>query len=106
MKIYITARQSFAPAADDLTTPADCLALADFLTRSGGSADLGPFQAEAVLLRLLRRVREGVLPADCLDILAEDPATGELVPVPVSPDGDLARPFPGGFYEWRAAELF
>jgi hypothetical protein len=106
MKIHITARHTFAPAADDLTTPADCFDFADFLARSGGTADLGPFQAEAVLLRLLRRVREGVLPADCLDILAEDPSTGELVPMPVSPDGDFSRPFPGGFYEWRSAELF
>ena len=106
MKIHITARHTFAPQASDLTTPADCFELADYLARSGGTADLGPFQAEAVLLRLLRRVREGGLSAEALHVLAEDPTTGELVPVPVSPDGDFTHPFPGGFYEWRSAELF
>ena len=105
--IQVIARHTVAPATSSaaLSTPAACLAFADHLALHGGVADLGPFQAEAVILRLLRLLREGSLTVDRLRIQAESPGGG-LVAAPVSADGDFIHPFPGGFYEWRAAELF
>ena len=57
--------------------------------------------AEPILLRALRRVREGSLPPDNLLVIMP---CGKIYPV--TPDGVFALPWPGGFFEWRAAELF
>lgn len=117
--IRITAlADSSSPATAHLDTPAKCLSFADTLAFTGGDATPNPFQAEAVLLRLLRRVREtaeGAAPVGLeltpaqLEVCVETLNSGGdpcLVRVPVTSDGDFNTPYPGGFYDWRSGELF
>jgi hypothetical protein len=74
--------------------------------------------SEHLILRILRRIREtsvGLLPEGLAPIRPEDVAVlfiepGEcgsiVLELPVTPDGDFARPWPGGFFAERGAELF
>lgn len=57
-------------------------------------------QHEAVMLRILRRVREGLLSPSKIEFYCQ----GKLIPI--TPDGDFAEPIPTGFYNWRSKELF
>ncbi len=73
--------------------------------------------SEHVILRILRRVREtteGKLPAGATPVRPEDvsvifvepTAQGSIVRhLPVTPDGDFAVPWPGGFFAERLADL-
>jgi hypothetical protein len=75
--------------------------------------------SEHLLLRLLRRVRETselTLPdhlppitPDMLSVLYVQPNNAggtEVIPIPVTPDGDFGRKWPKGFFTERAEELF
>lgn len=74
--------------------------------------------SEHLILRILRRVREttaGTLPPGMPPVRPEDvsvvyvqpgPNGSEIIELPVTPDGDFDRPWPGGFFAERAAELF
>ena len=73
--------------------------------------------SEHLILRLLRRVREttdGRLPAGMPPVRPEDVSVlyvqpgengAEVIEMPVTPDGDFARPWPGGFFAERLEEL-
>jgi predicted ATPase len=74
--------------------------------------------SEHLILRLLRRVRElneGNLQPGDPEVRPEDlsilyvtsrPEGLEITELPVTEDGDFAKPWPKGFFEERAAELF
>ena len=74
--------------------------------------------SEHLILRILRRVREtteGRLPPSLPPIRPEDLSVlyvqpgdngAEIIEMPVTPGGDFARPWPGGFFAERADELF
>jgi hypothetical protein len=73
--------------------------------------------SEHLILRLLRRVREtteGTLPPGLLPIKPEDLSVlyvqpgengAEVIEMPVTPDGDFGRPWPGGFFAERLEDL-
>jgi predicted ATPase len=73
--------------------------------------------SEHLILRILRRVREtteGKLPAgaqpvrpeDVTVVFVEPTAKGSFIKhLPVTPDGDFAAPWPGGFFAERLADL-
>jgi hypothetical protein len=85
--------------------------------------------SEHLILRILRRIREttecemnkwpealrkacpnGIRPED-VSVLYVEPGEGReegsrVIDLPVTPDGDFSRPWPGGFFEERANELF
>lgn len=73
--------------------------------------------SEHLILRILRRVREtteGKLPDGHCAIRPEDVAVlytqpsqhgVEVIELPVTPDGDFARPWPGGFFAERFQDL-
>jgi hypothetical protein len=74
--------------------------------------------SEHLLLRLLRRVREGAdgtlepsastLAPDMLSIVYVKPKAGgvEITPLPITEEGEFTRQWPDGFFEERAEELF
>ncbi len=74
--------------------------------------------SEHLILRLLRRIREttaGELPEGCTPLRPEDVAVlfiepgengSKVIELPITPDGDFTRPWPGGFFAERAEELF
>jgi hypothetical protein len=62
--------------------------------------------AEFLVLRLLRRVREGILPPDKLVLAVMHSPQQETLLMEVTEDGDIGTPWPGGFFFARAAELF
>ncbi len=71
--------------------------------------------SEHLILRLLRRVREGELeqgkrrlrPSDISVLYVETTDEGSrVVELPVTPDGDFSVPWPGGFFAERIKELF
>lgn len=71
----------------------------------------GEIYGEIILLRILLRVREGVISPDQLEFhfVIEEATAGRdetSFIIPITPDGDFALPFPGGFFSWRDAELF
>lgn len=73
--------------------------------------------SEHLILRILRRVREtteGKLPKGLPPVRPEDvsvvyvkpgPEGAEVIELPVTPDGDFDRPWPGGFFAERFEEL-
>lgn len=73
--------------------------------------------SEHLVLRILRRVREtteGKLPEGKTPVRPEDVAVvyvqpgtngAEVIELPVTPDGDFERPWPGGFFAERFQEL-
>jgi hypothetical protein len=83
-----------------------------------GNTFLLETHSEHLILRILRRVREtteGTLPEGKTPVRPEDvsvvyvqpgPNGSEVLEMPVTPDGDFGRPWPGGFFAERAAELF
>ena len=70
------------------------------------------------MLRILRRIRETAeneLPADAVPVKPADvavlyieptPEGAQVVELPVTKDGDFARPWPQGFFAERVRELF
>ena len=74
--------------------------------------------SENLILRILRRIREtteGELPPGLPRIRPEDVAVlyvqpgekgAQVIEIPVTEDGDFARPWPQGFFEESAKELF
>lgn len=82
--------------------------------------------SEHLILRLLRRIREttegdfdewpaalreacpkGIRPEDVAVLYVQPGDEGaEIVELPVTPDGDFDRPWPGGFFGERSKELF
>lgn len=82
--------------------------------------------SEHLILRILRRIREttekdfddwpdalkeacpdGIKPDDVAVIYVEPGENGaKVIELPVTPDGDFSRPWPGGFFEERANEIF
>jgi len=62
---------------------------------------IGDAFGEPVALRILRMVREKRL--DWQSVVFEM-ADGSVNPV--TEDGDLLHPWPGGFFNWRSEELF
>ncbi len=73
--------------------------------------------SEHLILRILRRVREtteGKLPEGKTPVRPEDvsvvyvqpgPNGSEVIELPVTPDGDFAQPWPGGFFAERFQDL-
>jgi hypothetical protein len=73
--------------------------------------------SEHLILRILRRVREttaGTLPEGFQPVRPEDvsvlyvqpgPNGSEVIELPVTPDGDFGRPWPGGFFAERFEDL-
>ena len=73
--------------------------------------------SEHLILRILRRVREtteGTLPKGAIPVLPENvsvvivetTANGSVIrELPVTPDGDFSKPWPGGFFPERFQEL-
>ena len=82
--------------------------------------------SEHLILRILRRIREstekdfsdwsdelkkacpnGIRPEDVAVLYVQPGEDGaEVTELPVTPDGDFARPWPGGFFAERSKELF
>jgi len=82
--------------------------------------------SEHLILRILRRIREttageldewpeslrkacpnGILPKDVAVLYVQPGKSGvEVINMPITPNGDFSRPWPGGFFEERANELF
>ena len=74
--------------------------------------------SENLILRILRRIRETTdneLPEDLPPIRPEDVAVlyvqpgemgAQVIEIPVTEDGDFARPWPQGFFEESVKELF
>ena len=73
--------------------------------------------SEHLILRILRRVREttaGTLLEGSQPVRPEDvsvlyvqpgPNGAEVIELPVTPDGDFDRPWPGGFFAERFKDL-
>ncbi len=75
---------------------------------SGRAQILAETHSEHLVLRLLRRVREGVLPAADLSILYVDLAedgTAFVRRLEVDDDGDLVDGWPGSFFDERLDEV-
>lgn len=75
---------------------------------SGRAQLLVETHSEHLVLRLLRRVREGVLAPDDLAILyidLDDEGTAFVRRLGVDADGDLEDGWPGGFFDERLAEV-
>jgi hypothetical protein len=66
----------------------------------GKTLEPSEWAAEAILLRVLRRVREGKVKPNQIKVTVDGTVLG------VTDDGDFDQPFPGGFYNWRTDELF
>lgn len=99
--IYITFDQTRRGLSFVGVTPEEQLKSCDaWLERSEDIKFHLGAQHEAFLLRLLRRVREGKL--DHTQIQFYDQGTIN----PITPDGDFRLPVKGGFFNWRAKELF
>lgn len=74
--------------------------------------------SEHLLLRIMRRIREthaGNLPAGLPPVRSEDVAVLYIIPdptgarileIPITQDGELGGPWPGGFFPERMQELF
>jgi len=74
--------------------------------------------SEHLMLRILRRIRETMdkdLPADATPVSPDDvavlyveptPAEAQVVEIPITEEGDFARPWPQGFFAERVKELF
>jgi hypothetical protein len=82
--------------------------------------------SEHLILRLLRRIREtaegdmedwpedlrkacpdGIRPEDVAVLYVEPGEEGaRVIELPITPDGDFSRPWPGGFFGERSKELF
>jgi hypothetical protein len=82
--------------------------------------------SEHLILRLLRRIREtaegdmedwpedlrkacpdGIRPEDVAVLYVEPGEEGaKVIELPITPDGDFSRPWPGGFFGERSKELF
>jgi uncharacterized protein YllA (UPF0747 family) len=82
--------------------------------------------SEHLILRILRRIREttegemddwpevlrkacpnGIRPEDVAVLYVEPGEDGaKVIELPVTPDGDFAKPWPGGFFAERDDELF
>ena len=84
----------------NLINPQEAFILADFALIHGGYLEPSEWAAEAILLRVLRRVREGKVKPNQIKVTVDGTVLG------VTEDGDFNQPFPGGFYNWRADELF
>jgi hypothetical protein len=76
------------------------LVIADAALSMGGTLEPSDLVAEAIILRTLRRVREGLYEPEEVELVVDGKKIG------ITEDGDLSQPFPGGFYEWRTKELF
>ena len=110
MKLYITinrnAKMTFTQIGEEseseriFASPQAAMNFADHALTYGGIIYPSEWTAEPILLRVLRRVREGTVKCEDIILTVEDEV------IAVTADGDLARPFPGGFYHWRADELF
>jgi hypothetical protein len=70
---------------------------------------VGPLQAEALILRILRRIRE-TGENECIKELRIKNKDVIFMcngnEIKATEDGDFYTPWPGGFFEWRAGELF
>lgn len=83
-----------------------------------GNTFLIETHSEHLLLRILRRIREtsdGELPAGFREVDPDDvavlfiqpgPDNTEVIEIPVTPEGEFERAWPGGFFAERAEELF
>lgn len=101
--------------------PAHQAELGDLFIRSAkeqGNTLLLETHSEHLILRILRRIREtnnNELPEDLPPIRPEDVAVlyvqpsekgAQVIEIPVTEDGDFARPWPEGFFEESVKELF
>lgn len=75
---------------------------------SGGAQLLVETHSEHLVLRLLRRVREGILDPEDLAILyvdLDDEGNAFVRRLGVDADGDLEDGWPGGFFDERLTEV-
>jgi len=65
--------------------------------------------SEALMLRLQRRIREGVIPAEAVSVVYVDPRGSEgstVIPLRLDDHGDFIDEWPGGFFEESYREIF
>jgi hypothetical protein len=65
--------------------------------------------SEALMLRLQRRIREGVLSKDDVSVIYVKPRRNggsEILPLPMDSEGDFTEEWPGGFFEEAFREKF
>ena len=101
--------------------PAHQVELGDIFIRSAkeqGNTLLLETHSEHLILRILRRIRETTeneLPEGFPPIRPEDVAVlyiqpgekgAQVIEIPVTEDGEFARPWPQGFFDDRVEELF
>lgn len=69
---------------------------------------LAETHSEHLLLRLLKRIREGILnPQDlAINYIASQQGKSQVTPIGVNQDGDFTNQWPDGFFEERLDELF
>jgi predicted ATPase len=84
--------------------------IADELIKSALECDnklLIETHSEHLLLRVLRRIREGKLDPDKVSVVyVENTADGSLIrEMPITPEGQLLRDWPGGFFEEGLREV-
>ncbi len=108
----------------------DLLSYLDSLDQRNSSNTLVETHSEHLILRILRRIREttegemddwpeslrkacpnGIRPEDVSVLYVNPPPEGAnegstVIVLPITPDGDFSKPWPGGFFAERDNELF
>lgn len=92
--------------------PAMQARLADIFIQQAQSGNSVQFlietHSESLMLRILRRIREGSLDPDDVRVLYVDQlpdGTSKVVDLPIHPSGDFAAPWPHGFFDDRMEEF-
>jgi len=92
--------------------PAMQARLADIFIQQAQSGNNVQFlietHSESLMLRILRRIREGSLDPDDVHVLYIDQlpdGTSKVVNLPIHPSGDFAAPWPHGFFDDRMEEF-
>lgn len=94
--------------------PAMQAEMADLLIESTdqtgrGNQIIAETHSEHLVLRIQRRIREGVLDPELVSILyvdQDDEGNAAVVPLRIDREGDFVDPWPNGFFEERLDEVF
>jgi len=92
--------------------PAMQARLADVFIQQAQSGNDAQFlietHSESLMLRILRRVREGTFAPEDVQVLYIDQSPGgesRVIELPIHPSGDFAKPWPHGFFDERLEEF-